>query len=80
MGGKPEAERPTKPSKKKKMTAEEQHALLVKTARDLGGDEVGEGFERAFDFIARPKQPASPRQDISSPPTSTDSTSPDKEH
>jgi hypothetical protein len=51
MGGKPEAESPEKPPKKKKMTPEEQHALFVKTARELGGDEVSEEFERAFDKI-----------------------------
>ena len=54
MGGKPKAESPEKPPKKKKMTAEEQHALFVKTARELGGDEVGEEFEKAFDKVVRP--------------------------
>ena len=57
MGGKPKAEGPEKPPKKKKMTPEEQHALFVKTARDLGGNEVGEEFEKAFDKIARPPKP-----------------------
>jgi hypothetical protein len=51
MGGKPEAGSPAKPAKKRKMTPEEQHALFVKTARELGVDETGAEFERAFDKI-----------------------------
>lgn len=47
MGGKSKAEAQKAPPKRK-MTAEEQHALFVKTARELGGEEVGEEFERAF--------------------------------
>ena len=40
------------------MTPEEQHALFVKTARELGGDEVGEEFERVFTkiILSRRKQ------------------------
>ena len=75
MGGKPKAEGQKKPPKKK-MTPEEQHALFVKTARELGGDEVGEEFERAFERIARSRPPASSRQGISSPPTGKGSKSP----
>lgn len=59
MGGKPKAEGPKKPPKKK-MTPEEQHALFVKTARELGGNDVGEEFERVFDKIAFPKGPNKP--------------------
>jgi hypothetical protein len=51
MGGKPKAASPEKPPERK-MTPEEQHALFVKTARELGADEVGGEFERAFDKIA----------------------------
>jgi hypothetical protein len=51
MGGKPKAASPKKPLERK-MIPEEQHALFVKTARELGVDEVGEEFERAFDKIA----------------------------
>ena len=54
MGRKPEAEGSKRSPKKKKMTPEEQHALFVKTARELGGDEVGEQFEQAFDKVVHP--------------------------
>jgi hypothetical protein len=39
------------------MTPEEQHALFVETARELGVDETGAEFEQAFDKIvsSRPK-------------------------
>jgi hypothetical protein len=50
MGRKPKAPREAKPPKPK-MTPEEQHALFVKAARELGVEEVGEEFERAFDKI-----------------------------
>jgi hypothetical protein len=53
MGRKPKAEKSKKPPKQK-MTPEEQHALFVKTARELGVDETGEEFEKAFDKVARP--------------------------
>jgi hypothetical protein len=57
MGRKPEAGSPEKPAKKGKMTPEEQHALFVETARELGVDETGAEFEQAFDKIvsSRPK-------------------------
>jgi hypothetical protein len=63
MGRKPEAGSPEKPAKKRKMTAEEQHALFVKTARELGGEEVGEEFERAFAKIASPKNRSRPESE-----------------
>jgi hypothetical protein len=50
MGGKPEAESPKRP-RKKRMTPEEQSALFIETARTLGVDETGKEFERAFDKI-----------------------------
>lgn len=50
MGGKPEAEG-EKRAPRRKMTPEEQRALFVRTARELGVDETGEEFERAFDKI-----------------------------
>lgn len=56
MGGKPETEGPEKPPKKKKMTPEEQHALFVKTARELGVDETGQEFEEAFDRVVTTKR------------------------
>jgi hypothetical protein len=37
------------------MTPEEQSKLFIKTARELGVDESGEEFERAFAKIAAPK-------------------------
>ena len=67
MGRKPEAGSPAKPAKKGKMTPEEQHALFVKTARELGGDEVGEEFERAFDKITSPKHSWKSRSDSDKP-------------
>lgn len=54
MGGKPKAEAEKKPPKRK-LTTEEQHALFVKAARELGVEEVGGEFERAFDKIASAK-------------------------
>ncbi len=40
---------------KRKMTPEEQSELFVRTARELGVDEAGEEFERAFAKIAPPR-------------------------
>jgi hypothetical protein len=38
------------------MTPEEQHALFVKTARELGVDESREEFEKAFQrIVSTPK-------------------------
>lgn len=54
MGRKPKAPRAAGPPKRK-MTPEEQHALFVKTARDLGGEEVGEEFEKAFIKVTAPR-------------------------
>lgn len=56
MGRKPKAEgSPQTP--KRKMTPEEQSELFIKTARELGVDETGEEFERAFAKIAPAKRP-----------------------
>ena len=75
MGGKPEAEKAKKPSRRK-MTPEEQSALFIKTARELGVDETGGEFERAFEKIARSRPPASPEPNIPSPRASKCSRSP----
>ncbi len=79
MGGKSKAESPKKPPRRK-LTAEEQHALFVKTARELGVDETGAEFERAFDKVASaptrlPKTPTrqSCQESRGSPPTLTSS-------
>ena len=42
------------PSKKKKMTPEEQSAQFIKTARELECDETGESFNRSMKKIFRP--------------------------
>jgi hypothetical protein len=55
MGGKSKAESQKKPPRRK-LTAEEQHALFVEAARELGVEEVGEEFERVFDDITRFKR------------------------
>jgi hypothetical protein len=54
------------------MTPEEQHALFVKTAYELGGEEVGEAFERAFDKVAMPKTVAAGSAEASSKPSDGD--------
>lgn len=54
MGRKPKAQGPTGAPSKRKMTPEEQSELFIKTARELGVDETGEAFERAFDAIVKP--------------------------
>ena len=51
MARKPQASSPEKPPKRK-MTPEEQVELFIKTARELGVDETGEEFERAFAKVA----------------------------
>lgn len=53
MGRKPEAPRAAEPPKRK-MTPEEQSELFIKTARELGVDETGAEFERAFAKVAAP--------------------------
>jgi hypothetical protein len=53
MGQEPEAGRPEKPPKRK-MTPEGQSELFIRTARELGVDETGEEFERAFAKIVHP--------------------------
>jgi hypothetical protein len=44
---------------KRKMTKAEQSERFIKTARELGVDETGEEFERAFRQIAPPKRRSS---------------------
>jgi hypothetical protein len=59
MARKPQAPRTEKPpERKRRMTPDEQHALFIKTARELGVDETGAEFEHAFAKIvaAGPKQ------------------------
>lgn len=54
MARKPKAPSPEKPAKpKRKMTQEEQSALFIETARQLGVDEAGKEFEDAFGKIAK---------------------------
>lgn len=52
MARKPKATGDPK-SPERKMTPEEQSELFIKTARELGVDETGEEFARAFDRVAR---------------------------
>jgi hypothetical protein len=51
MASKPKTRRPKKPPPKK-MTQAEQSERFVKTARELGVDERGKEFERAFAKIS----------------------------
>jgi hypothetical protein len=59
MARKPKAPSPEKPPKRK-MTQAEQSELFIKTARELGVDETGEEFERAFKSVTRSKRQSSP--------------------
>jgi hypothetical protein len=45
-----------KPPPKRKMTKTEQSERFKETARELGVDETGEQFERAFRQIAPPRR------------------------
>ena len=56
MARKPKALSPAEP-KKRKMTQEEQSELFIRTARELGVDETGAEFERAFKTIAPQNRP-----------------------
>ena len=47
--------KPDKPEKPKKMTAKEQSARFIQTARELDADESGESFRKAADRILQPK-------------------------
>ena len=42
---------PEKPKKPKKMTAKEQSARFIQTARELKSDESGSAFEKTFQKI-----------------------------
>jgi hypothetical protein len=58
MARKPKAPSPEKPAKpRRKMTQEEQSALFIETARQLGVDETGAEFESSFTRITRSVQP-----------------------
>lgn len=56
MGRKPEAGRG-----KIKTTDPEQSARFIEAAREVGVDESGEAFERAFDKIVSPRKELSDR-------------------
>jgi hypothetical protein len=45
------------PKPTKKMTQAEQSERFKETARNLGADESGEAFRRAFEKIVPPKRP-----------------------
>ena len=47
--------KPDKPEKPKKMTAKEQSARFIQTARELESDESGEAFSDAFSKIVLKK-------------------------
>ena len=47
----PMGKKPDKPAKPKKMTAKEQSARFIQTARELDADESGNSFEKAFQKI-----------------------------
>jgi hypothetical protein len=49
------APKKAKPKPKAKLTDKEQSERFKKTARELGVDESGEDFERAFNKIVRRK-------------------------
>ena len=46
--------KPDKPEKPKKMTAKEQSARFIQTARELESDESGKGFEKTLGLIVPP--------------------------
>jgi hypothetical protein len=43
------------PKAKNSITEEERSRRFIETARELGADETGKKFERAFKKIVRPK-------------------------
>lgn len=49
---------PKKEKPKPKLTDKEQSERFIETARELGVDESGEDFQRAFEKIVRPKSPS----------------------
>jgi hypothetical protein len=67
MARKPKATSDPPPSKRR-MTQAEQSELFIKTARELGVDETGAEFERAFKQVISRKPP--PEE----PPSGRDST------
>ena len=46
-----------KPTKKKKMTKQEQAERFKQTARDIEADQSGEAFEKAFRKLVPVKRP-----------------------
>jgi hypothetical protein len=50
------ADAPKKAKPKPKMTDKEQSERFKQTARELGSDESGEAFDRAFSRIVKPKK------------------------
>jgi hypothetical protein len=56
MARKPEAPSPAEPKKRRKMTQAEQSELFIRTARELGVDETGAEFERAFEAVVSTKR------------------------
>ena len=56
MRRKPKAQSPPG-APERKLTPEEQSELFIRTARELGVDETGAEFERAFCKIVQPKKP-----------------------
>lgn len=54
MARKPKATGDPKPPKRRKMTQEAQSGLFIETVRQLGVDETGEEFERAFGAVTQP--------------------------
>ena len=56
MARKPEASSPEKPPRRK-MTPDEQVELFIKSARELGVDETGAEFDRAFAKIVKAPVP-----------------------
>ena len=63
MGRKPKAG-----GAKGKTTDPEQFARFLEAAREVGVDETGEAFERAFEKVAVPRTTAQTKSTTSSPP------------
>lgn len=49
------AKKPDKKLKAKKLTAKEQSARFIRTAREVEADESGRAFEKAFNSIIPPR-------------------------
>jgi hypothetical protein len=54
---KPVATKPKRTPPKPQAASKAQHARFVEAAREIGADETGEEFERAFRKIVPPKLP-----------------------